>query len=146
VIGVEARDGDGPSRTGLCLAALAAALTLQGCGKSPSVSLDRPVHPVTAHAAVADPPASRVANRAAKTGERLPVPSASPLRSATEDPPPWLAELLHAPDPNVRIEGLDAWSRQPGASLDPATYALVDSDEAVRARAQAVLEQELARR
>jgi hypothetical protein len=31
-------------------------------------------------------------------------------------------------------------------SLDPATYALVDPDEAVRARAQELFEQELDRR
>ena len=73
--------------------------------------------------------------------------SAHPLEQyPTEDPPPWLAELLRAPDPNVRIEALDAWARHPGASLDPVTYALVDPDESVRARAQEVLEQEMARR
>jgi hypothetical protein len=46
----------------------------------------------------------------------------------------------------VRIQALDAWARQPGASLDPVTYALVDPDASVRARAQEVLEEELARR
>lgn len=54
--------------------------------------------------------------------------------------------MLHASDPNVRIQALDAWAQHPGASLDPVTYTLVDPDESVRTRAQEVLEQELARR
>ena len=62
-----------------------------------------------------------------------------------EDPPPWMAELLHAPDPNVRIQALDALASQPSVSLDPLTYALVDSDESVRTRAQELLEEALAR-
>jgi hypothetical protein len=135
---------------GLCFAALAAALTLQGCGKSSSVSSDRPVHPVAARGAVADPPASPpAASRGATISERSisPAPGAfAPEKYQTGDPQPWLAELLHAPDPNVRIQGLDAWARQPGVSLDPVTYALVDPDESVRARAREVLEQVLARR
>ena len=133
---------------GLCFAALAAAPALPGCGKSSSVSLDRPAQRVAAHAAVADPRASPpAANHASITGERSPAPAGFPLEHyRTEDPPPWLAELLRAPDPNVRVQGLMAWARQPSASLDPVTYALVDLDEMVRARAQEVLEQELARR
>ena len=68
-------------------------------------------------------------------------------RAEVDDvPPPWLDELLHAPDPNVRIQALDAWAQHPGPSLDPVTYVLVDPDEPVRARAQDVLEQALARR
>lgn len=66
--------------------------------------------------------------------------------SGDETPPPWLAEMLDAPDPQVRLQGLDAWAQQPGDSLDPVTYALVDPDESVRARAQELFEQALARR
>jgi hypothetical protein len=36
----------------------------------------------------------------------------------------------------VRIQALEAWARNHGKSLDPVTYALVDLDEPVRARAQ----------
>ena len=60
--------------------------------------------------------------------------------------PPWLAELLNSPDPQVRIQGLEAWAQRPGETLDPVTYALVDPDESVRVRAQEVFEEELARR
>jgi hypothetical protein len=132
---------------GLCFVALAAALVFQGCGKSPPSSLDRKLHPVAARAAAVDPPASpSAAHGRWKTSERLPVASAPLEQYPTEDPSPWLAELLHATDPNVRIQALDAWARQPGASLDPVTYALVDPDESVRARAQELWEQKLARR
>jgi HEAT repeat protein len=132
----------------LWLAAIAVALALQGCGKRSPASLDRPPHAATGRAAAADPTASRPeALHGSKTSERSLAASARPLEQyPTEDSPPWLAELLHAPDPNVRIQALDAWARQPGPSLDPVTYALVDPDETVRARAQEVLERELARR
>ena len=133
----------------LWFAVLAAAFVLEGCGKRSTAELDRPVQSVAVQAAAADqavspPPA---AHHERKTTEGSSAPSAPrPEQYPTEDPPPWLAELLHAPDPNVRIQALDAWARQPSASLDPVTYALVDPDEAVRARAQEVLEEELARR
>jgi hypothetical protein len=52
-------------------------------------------------------------------------------------------EALQDPDPNMRIWALEAWVQQPGASLNPVTYALVDPDESVRARAQELFEQEL---
>jgi hypothetical protein len=130
-----------------CLAALAAALVLQGCGKPSPGSLNRPPQPAAARTAPADPLATRrEVHRGGKTSERLPAAGAPVERYPTDDPPPWLAELLHAPDPNVRLQALGAWARQPGASLDAVTYALVDPDESVRARAQEVLEQELARR
>jgi hypothetical protein len=133
---------------GLCFAALAITLALQGCGKSSPGSLDRPVHAVAARAGAVDPsaPLPIVTHRGAITSERYPAAGASLERYATEDSAPWLAELLHAPNANVRVQGLDAWARQPTASLDPVTYALVDPDESVRMRAQEVLEQELARR
>jgi hypothetical protein len=46
----------------------------------------------------------------------------------------------------VRMAALEVWAAAPSESLDPVTYALVDPDEAVRARAQELLEQELVRR
>ena len=133
---------------GLGFAAMATALALQGCGKPSSANLDRSPHPAAGRAMAADPTASRPeALRGSKTSERSPAASAPPLeRYQTEDPPPWLAELLRAPDPNVRVQALDAWAQHPGALLDPVTYALVDPDESVRARAQEMLEEELARR
>lgn len=60
--------------------------------------------------------------------------------------PAWLAAAREDPDPNVRLHALETWAENPGESLDPVTYALVDPDESVRARAQELFEQELARR
>lgn len=55
-------------------------------------------------------------------------------------------EALRDSDPTVRIHALDTWAQHPGPSLNPVTYALVDPDESVRARAQELFEQELERR
>jgi hypothetical protein len=68
-------------------------------------------------------------------------------RAQTQTPDPaWLAAAREDPDPNVRMHALEAWAQHPGESLDPATYALVDPDETVRARAQELVEETLARR
>ena len=66
-------------------------------------------------------------------------------RTATPDPE-WLAAAREDPDPNVRLHALDTWAQNPGETLDPVTYSLVDPDESIRARAQALLEHELTRR
>ena len=131
----------------LWFAVLVAAFVLEGCGKPSLGSPDRPLHSLAALTAAADPPTvPPEADRGSKTSERLPGVVRPFAQDQTQDPPLWLAELLHAPDPNVRVQALDAWAQHPGVSLDPVTYALVDPDESVRARAQEVFEQELARR
>jgi hypothetical protein len=40
---------------------------------------------------------------------------------------------------------LELWAEQPSQDLDPVTYALVDEDDSVRARAQELYEQQLVR-
>ena len=133
---------------GLWFAALAAALILQGCSNSSSRSADR---------ASSGPAAIRAAQADSLAAGSNPLPGRTASSNVTgasgprdeyqpEDLPPGLAELLHAPDPNVRIQGLGAWASQSSVTLDPLTYALVDSDESVRARAQELLEEALARR
>src|SRR6266542_3430952 len=105
---------------GLCFVAGAVALVLQGCGKSSPDSLGRPVHSVAARAAVVDPSAAlSAAHSGWKTSARTPVARARLEQHPTDDPATWLAELLHAPDPNVRIQALDAWAQHLGESLDP---------------------------
>ncbi len=56
-----------------------------------------------------------------------------------------LAAAREDPDPKVRLHALDVWAQRHSESLDPGTSALVDPDESVRARAQELLEQQLAR-
>lgn len=46
---------------------------------------------------------------------------------------------------SVRLQALETWAQRPGDSLDPVTYGLVDQDETVRERAQALYEQTLDR-
>jgi len=132
----------------LCFAALAAALILQACSKPPRLIQDRgSSRPSAARAAAADSLSNRSEALSGGTVSRNLSPATAPaVQPPAEDRPPWLAELFNSPNPNVRIQGLDAWARRPGASLDPVTYALVDPDESVRARAQELFEQELARR
>jgi hypothetical protein len=55
-----------------------------------------------------------------------------------------LAELGAHPDATVRLQALELWAQQPGDALDPELYALLDDeDESVRARAEALWEQQL---
>jgi hypothetical protein len=72
---------------------------------------------------------------------------ATPYAGRTEtELPTWLAEALNNPDPSMRVRALETWAQHPGEHLDPVTYALVDPDESVRARAQELLEAVLTRR
>ena len=55
----------------------------------------------------------------------------------------WFAEARENPDVTVRLQALELWAEQPDDAIDPVTYALVDEDEHVRARAQELWEQQL---
>jgi len=66
-------------------------------------------------------------------------------RQADNELPARLAEAYGSPDPRIRIRALEVWAQHPGEDLNPLTYALVDPDESVRARAQELLEAVLAR-
>ena len=136
---------------------------LVGCG---SPSPEGPVSsPTTGSAAavvsppVADapPPDTRRidASRATSPARETRVPPAA----APATPPPsdakttadqaqrearemWFAELRESPDVTVRLQALEFWAEQPGNGIDPLTYALVDEDEQVRARAEELWEQQ----
>lgn len=75
-----------------------------------------------------------------KVAKRLLVPGSSP------EEPEWLAKAQNDPDPRIRLNAIKAWARNPTESLDPITYSLLDPDESVRAQAQKLLENTLARR
>ena len=74
-------------------------------------------------------------------------PSSGPLRDEAEQAQwqAWYAAAREHPDVNVRLQALEQWVQQPGTSLDPLTYALVDGDEDVRARAQDLWARQLTR-
>lgn len=150
---------------------LAVALALPGCGESPPDRPPRADTIATAEHREASAPSSRSreVRLAGNPPTTIPVAGPLPEHAGMEDPapwqvdstmgatrtgdefngedlPPWLVEQLHDPDPAVRIQALETWAKRPGEALDPLTRPLVDPDEAVRARAQALLEQELDRR
>lgn len=86
-----------------------------------------------------------------------PSPAAAPANPPPSDAQPtadqaqrearevWFAELRENPDATVRLQALEFWAQQPGTGIDPLTFALVDEDEEVRARAEELYEQQLAR-
>lgn len=75
-----------------------------------------------------------------KVAKRLLVPGSS------LEEPEWLAKAQNDPDPKIRVNAINAWARNPTDSLDPITYYLLDPDESVRAQAQKLLTEPLARR
>jgi hypothetical protein len=60
----------------------------------------------------------------------------------------WYQTVRDDPDPMVRLQVIERWTQQqaPDDRLDLLTHTLVDPDESVRARAQELLEERLARR
>jgi hypothetical protein len=55
----------------------------------------------------------------------------------------WYAEARESQDVTVRLQALEFLAQQRGDALDPVTFALVDEEESVRTRAQALYEQQL---
>jgi hypothetical protein len=90
-------------------------------------------------------PDARVPPAAASAGTPPPDERAAADQAQREAREMWFAELRESPDATVRLQALEAWAQQPGTGIDPLTFALVDEDEAVRARAEALDEQQLAR-
>jgi hypothetical protein len=76
----------------------------------------------------------------------LKSPSVEYVRQNQKETPSWLDAAREDPDPRVRLHAIETWAIKPGKTLDPVTYALVDPDETVRARAQELFEEALERR
>jgi hypothetical protein len=143
-----------PRHQSFCIGLLSVVIvvSLLGCGKSSPDRSDRGSSPVLGgeDRFLAS---GLTGLHSSKPSEKLFVPLSS-LPSATrdneqyqtEEMPAWLANALDDPDPRMRIQALEAWAKHPGETLDPLTFALVDPDEAVRGRAQELLEEALARR
>lgn len=121
--------------------AIALMLGLAACSRS---APDQSSSATPRKAAAAKHP---IAQQAPTSAAKASIASVTQDRESIQaSPPPWLAELLNDPDPQVRLQGLEAWARHPGETLDGVTNALVDPDESVRDRAQQLLEEALARR
>ena len=117
---------------------LALGVLVAGCGRA----IPEPSAPTATRAA---PAVAHAPERSAQTTAASAFRYAERTQTQTPDPA-WLAAAREDPDPNVRRHALETWAQLPGESLDPVTYALVDPDETVRARAQELVEEALARR
>jgi hypothetical protein len=122
----------------LGLLALAVVVSQYGCGGS---SPDRSGRATSPEKKTSEP---RRAPENTSTDARRSVLNENERHPMQE--PDWLTAECDDPDPSVRLQDIEAWAREPEETLDPLTYALVDPDESVRARAQELLEEELARR
>jgi hypothetical protein len=67
-------------------------------------------------------------------------------QNQSADTSSWHDPAREDPDPRVRLHAIETWSQKSGDTLDPATHAMVDPDETVRARAQQLFEDALARK
>jgi hypothetical protein len=74
------------------------------------------------------------------------LPSVKISAKDQTETPAWLEAAREDPDPRVRLHAVETWAAKPGKTLDPATHAMVDPDETVRARAQQLFEEALARK
>jgi hypothetical protein len=88
-------------------------------------------------------PDARVQTAASPADTQQPDERANAERAQQEARQRWFAEVRENPDVTVRLQALELWAQQPGDGIDPVTYALVDEDEHVRARAQELWEQQL---
>jgi len=126
---------EGHRSLALGLSLVAGLVASAGCGESPSAPSSHPRSPVVAR------PAPTVIAHAKHAGA---VPKTSQDGSLLIEAP--MPPGVHVdPDPNIRLDALEAWALAPRQTLDPVTYALVDPDESVRARAQELFEEVLAR-
>ena len=116
-----------------------AVLALAGCG-NPTPEIPRPATSTPTH-----------------VKEPVTVPDSRPLvtsatrydqQAQTDLLLGWYAAARDDPNPLPRLQLIEVWAQQArqDSSLDLLTNALVDPDEPVHARAQELLEQELARR
>ena len=116
-----------------------ALLALAGCG-NPTQEIPRPATSTPTHVKEAvTVPASRPHVTSATWYDQ---------QAQTDLFLAWYAAARDDPNPKPRLQLIESWAQQAqrDSSLDLLTSALVDPDETVRARAQDLLEQELARR
>ena len=140
--------------------AIAAALTLHGCGQSTLVAFDQGHSPTLAdrgaaatsltarHETLHDGtiaqnfPATHSRQLPSRLGNRLPWSDTSVhdpnfnVQVAALDPVR-LSEALHDADLDVRRHALEIWAQNPQVSPEPVAYALNDADESIHVQAQA---------
>jgi hypothetical protein len=114
---------------------LLALVGLAACGQAPAErsagSSSTGTHALTGRAEAAQ----KGGPRSAAVGQEHDAPAT--------DVAAWLQAAREDPHPGGRLHALETWAQGPRDTLDPVTYALVDPDEAVRARAQELLDETL---
>jgi hypothetical protein len=133
----------------LVVATLSAVLA--GCGKGGSPHSERGQSPAVDGPLLKDTQSSQSAKKLPSMSIASLQPfygnasSKNRISLSAEEEPVWLMEALKDPDPRVRLHAIETWAAKPDKTLDPVTYALVDTDETIRARAQELLEEALER-
>lgn len=122
------------------LVAATLAATLLGCGKSPDESIRKQPKGDSPRSEGGLSPFPLTNTKSSQSPTKVAVPVSS------IEEPAWLEAALSDPDPRVRLQAIEVWANNPGENINPFTYALVDPDEQIRARAQELFEEELARR
>src|SRR5437764_9339704 len=114
------------------------AAVLLACGKSTELL------PTPANSA---PAPAQVSIAASTSRLNPPATSWEARQQYTDVVLAWYAAMRDDPDPTMRLLVVEGWTQHqdPDDKLDLLTHALVDPDDAVRARAQELFEQELTR-
>jgi hypothetical protein len=120
------------------IVALAAALC--ACGRT---SADNVESSTAIRQADLSKRASNVPAQTPRIENSLTAQSGAETQRDTES---WPVAMMQVPDASMRLQALETWAQNPGETLDPVTYALVDPDESVRTRAQTLFEEALAGR
>ena len=129
-------------------------LSVSGCGtptaeppsagqRSASASVSKPEQ--TGVAASQAIPAARQAAPLPRAASHVSDTQAGPEPTPSAAWQQWYEAARDSPEVTMRVQALEQWAQRPGDPLDPVTYGLVDPDETVRSRAQALYEQYLAR-
>ncbi len=94
--------------------AVAVTLSLSACARSFPDQTATMTHPKAIAARVV------IAQKAPGSASKASMAPMTPYRESDQAAqPPWLAELLNDPDPQVRLQGLEAWSRHPAETRGP---------------------------
>lgn len=111
---------------------------------TPMSPLGLTAQPAATAAAKRSPDASRATSPAPATSPadtQPPDEQTTAKQAQQEARQSWLAEMRENLDVTVRLQALEVWAQQPGDDIDSLTYALVDEDDDVRARAEELWEQ-----
>ena len=132
---------------------------LSGCGPVPSEEASRTESGTgtgrgLSSAETVSAPSAEPLPQASAAGPTPPAFNMQSLQTTRDQPakmpehlvlPELISKKLDSSDVSVRLRALDRWAQQgPTASVDPFVVALDDEDEAVRAKAMVIIEQQLA--